>query len=116
MRASGTLAFSRNDTCNHNIILLNTSSINRVTWHSGAIPEGEVWLKLGGDKGGGTFKLCFQHLNVPSPNSPDNTCIFTLFEAPDNYTNLSIAFERYKDALNDMETQTWRYNNNKSTS
>ena len=27
-------------------------SINRVTWHNGAIPDDEVWLKLGGDKGG----------------------------------------------------------------
>lgn len=39
-------------------------------WHNGAIPDDEVWLKLGGDKGGGTFKMCFQHLNVPTPNAP----------------------------------------------
>ena len=80
-------------------------SINRVTWHNGAIPENEVWLKLGGDKGGGTFKLCFQHLNVPSPNSPDNTCIFSMFEAPDSYTNIKIALEQYTDVLKHLETK-----------
>ena len=41
-----------------------------------------IWLKLGGDKRGSTFKIAFQHLNVESPNAPDNICIFALFEAP----------------------------------
>ena len=89
----------------------NTCSINRVTWHNGAIPEDEVWLKLGGDKGGGTFKLCFQHLNVPTPNSPDNTCVFTMFEAPDSYINIKVALQQYTDVLKHMETRTWRYIN-----
>ena len=51
-----------------------------ITWHDQAIPQGEIWLKLGGDKGGGTFKMCFQILNVPNPNSPINTCVFSIFE------------------------------------
>ena len=33
--------------------------INCDTWHIGAIPEDKVWLKLGGDKGGSTFKIAF---------------------------------------------------------
>ena len=86
------------------------NSINRVTWHGGAIPDDEVWLKLGGDKGGGTFKFCFQHLNVSSPNAPENTCVFTLFEAPDTHTNLKIGLERYVDVLKTIESNTWRYN------
>ena len=28
-------------------------------WNTG-IPENEVWVKVGGDKGGGTFKMCYQ--------------------------------------------------------
>lgn len=31
-----------------------------LTWHDGGIPKDEVWVKLGGDKGGGTFKMSFQ--------------------------------------------------------
>ena len=54
-----------------------------------AIPEDEIWLKLGGDKGGGTFKFGFQHLNVECPNSLDNTCVFAPFEASDTQTSAS---------------------------
>ena len=32
---------------------------NNLTWSNG-IPESEVWIKIGGDHGGGTFKLSFQ--------------------------------------------------------
>lgn len=84
-------------------------SVHRVTWHKGAIPEEEVWLKLGGDKGGGTFKACFQHLNVPSPNAPENTCVFSIFEAPDTYCNLKISLTRHMEEITDLENQAWRY-------
>ena len=47
-----------------------------MTRHNDIIPEDEVWIKLGGDKGGGTFKMCFQPLNVMWPNSPENTLVF----------------------------------------
>ena len=75
-----------------------------MTWHNGAIPEDEVWLKLGG----GTFKFGFQHLNVEYPNSPDKTCIFALFEAPDTYTNLHICLDRYKEDIENLQNHTWR--------
>eukprot|EP00117_Sycon_ciliatum_P031872 scpid34853/ scgid24846/ E3 ubiquitin-protein ligase NRDP1; RING finger protein 41 len=32
---------------------------NCLTWSNG-IPQSEVWIKIGGDHGGGSFKLCFQ--------------------------------------------------------
>ena len=89
-------------------LMVNYSSVHRVTWHEGAIPEDEVWLKLGGDKGGGTVKLCFQHLNVPCPNAPENTCVFSIFEAPDTYTNLQISLGRYTQAISTIQNQTWR--------
>ena len=83
--------------------------MDRLTWHKGAIPDDEVWLKLGGDKGGGTFKMCFQILNVKSPNSPDNTCVFSLFEAPDSYNNIRIGLGRHIDDIVALQQQTWRY-------
>jgi len=70
-------------------------SVQRITWHEGSIPDDEIWLKLGGDKGGGTFKMCFQHLNVTSPNAPENTCVISIFEVPDSYTNLKIGLSRH---------------------
>ena len=35
----------------------------RLTWHESFMPPREVWLKIGGDKGGGTFKMNFQIVN-----------------------------------------------------
>ena len=44
--------------------------------HNGVIPASEVWIKIGGDKGGGSFKMSFQIINVAVPNSVHNTCVF----------------------------------------
>ena len=35
-------------------------SAGRLTWHDGIIPDTEIWVKLGGDKGGKTFKMNFR--------------------------------------------------------
>ena len=48
----------------------------KLTWHEGYIPPSEVWLKIGGDKGGGTFKMNFQIVNVATPNSVYTTKVF----------------------------------------
>ena len=34
-----------------------------------AIPENEIHIKLGGDAGGGSFKMAFQITNLDRPNS-----------------------------------------------
>ena len=83
-------------------------TIRTLTWHDGALPENEVWLKLAGDKGGDTFKMCFQLCNVTAPNSPDNTCVFSMFEAPDTYTNLLIALKPFMGQIGQLHTQKWR--------
>ena len=69
------------------------------------IPASEVWLKIGGDKGGGSFKMNFQIVNVPAPNSVHNTCVFSCFEAGDN---LHIALDRYKDQVAHLQGMKWR--------
>ena len=40
------------------LFLLRESTL---TWHEGMIPDDKIWLKLGGDKGGGLFKMNFQN-------------------------------------------------------
>ena len=52
---------------------LYISRKNRLTWHDGTIPQDEIWVKIRGDKGGGSFKMSFQICNVPHPNSVENT-------------------------------------------
>ena len=34
-----------------------------------------MWLKIGRDKGGGTFKMAIQIVNIRNPNAPKNTCV-----------------------------------------
>ncbi len=83
-------------------------SFDRLTWHDGIIPEEEIWVKLGGDKGGGSFKMNFQLLNVPKPNSVNNTCVFSAFQASDTVTNLHVALDRYADKVAELQTLEWK--------
>ena len=88
--------------------LLHICSVHRVTWHKGAIPDDEIWVKIGGDMGGNTFKMCFQICNMEAPNSPQNTCVFSIFEAPDTYTNMWIGLDRFRSQIAELESHTWR--------
>ena len=81
----------------------------RLTWHGGFIPENEIWVKLGGDRGGGIFKATFQIVNVPNPNSVLNICVFCCFMAGDSTYNLHVALDRYKLQVNKLQGMRWRY-------
>ena len=87
--------------------LLYFYSLGRLTTHN-CIPESEIWLKVSGDKGGDTFKMTFQIINVPFPNSPDNTCIFAAFEAGDSNANLQIALEQFTSQVNKLQGYRWK--------
>eukprot|EP00731_Ephydatia_muelleri_P007956 Em0004g294a len=89
-------------------LLEENQRTGRLTWHDGVIPASEIWLKLGGDKGGGSFKMNFQIVNVAAPNSVHNTCVFCCFEADDTVTNLHIALDRYKDQVAHLQGMQWR--------
>eukprot|EP00731_Ephydatia_muelleri_P017660 Em0010g758a len=89
-------------------LLEENDRAGRLTWHNGVIPASEIWIKLGGDKGGGTFKMNFQIINVAVPNSVNNTCVFCCFETDDSYTNLHIALERYKEQVEHLQGMTCR--------
>ncbi|KAL5484105.1 hypothetical protein EMCRGX_G020553 [Ephydatia muelleri] len=80
----------------------------RLTWHGGFIPENEIWVKLGGDRGGGILKATFHIVNVPNPNSVLNTCVFCCFMAGDSTYNLHVALDRYKLQVNKLQGMRWR--------
>ena len=44
--------------------------------------------------------------SISSPNAPQNTCVFSIFEAPDTYTNIEIG---YIDTISELQSHTWRY-------
>ena len=85
----------------------NTSEGN-LTWHNEILPEDEVWIKIGGDKGGGTFKLNVQLANTKNPNSRLNTNIIAVFQANDSRSNLWTALEQYQEQITEIEGMEWR--------
>jgi hypothetical protein len=91
------------------ICTAHTCRADRLTWHNGIIPESEVWVKVGGDKGADTVKVVFQICNVSCPNSVQNTCVFCIFEGKDTSTNLHVTLDRYQTQFEQLRTTKWRY-------
>lgn len=67
-----------------------------------------MWIKIGGDKGGPSTKLSYQIVNVRHPNSPNNTCVFSIFEAKDSLVNLKVTADMFGEEINSLEARTWR--------
>lgn len=53
----------------------------------------------------------FQIVNIKSPNSKINTCIFCAFLASDSVTNLHVGLDRYADQISKLQTMNWKYVN-----
>ena len=83
-------------------------SMGCLTWHNGKIPENEVWIKVGGDHGGGSFKFTLQVANLDKPNSPDATHLITLAECPDSYFNLRSILHETRIQVESLQKQKWR--------
>ena len=65
-------------------------------FHDGNIEDDQIWVQIGGDHGGNSFKLCLQIANVKSPNSRDNTfAISFMFNGKDTAENLRRALWHY---------------------
>ncbi|XP_078699179.1 uncharacterized protein LOC144926373 [Branchiostoma floridae x Branchiostoma belcheri] len=87
--------------------LQRCKAANSLTWHNNTIPEREVWIKVGGDHGGGSFKMTFQVLNKDRPNSRSNTNVFCVFNAKDTRENLHLATSRYAAELKTLQESKW---------
>ena len=63
-----------------------TDTLDLLTWHNinNVIPEDQIWLKVGGDHGGGSFKMSLQIANIESPNSKHNTFMICMANAKDS--------------------------------
>ncbi|XP_072013609.1 uncharacterized protein [Amphiura filiformis] len=79
-----------------------------LTWHNGMIPDTEIWIKIGGDKGGGTMKMFFQIVNINNPNAGRNTVTFASFAGPDTPDNMTATMEQYEDQIKALENMSWR--------
>ena len=70
--------------------------------------KNEIHLKIGGDHGGGSFKMSFQVANVVNPNRKDNTVVFSIFETKDYRVNMKLALERFKTQIKELQESTWQ--------
>ncbi|XP_072023307.1 uncharacterized protein [Amphiura filiformis] len=69
----------------------------------------QIWIKIGGDKGGGSTKVYYQILNVAHcPNSRYNSIVFCAYEADENVLNLHLALDRYIAQINSLLTANWQ--------
>ena len=66
-----------------------------------------IHIKIGGDHGGGSFKMSYQICNVARPNRKENSVIFSLFEAKDSRSNLRICLERFKRQVQMLQAVKW---------
>ena len=67
------------------------------------IPSNELWLKLGGDKGHGSFNP------NSNPNSMKNTRVISVFKAGDTTANLHTALEMYQDHVKEAQGMQIKY-------
>lgn len=79
-----------------------------LSWHSHgdndpSLPSNEMRIKIGGNEGGGSFKMVFQIANQVKPNSADHTVVFCCLGADDNLPNLHIALDRFKETVHDVQ-------------
>ena len=85
---------------------------NQLTWHSTpsgkTLPTNEIWLKVGGDKGGGSLKFCFQVVNRKSPNSSDHTVVIAMLADDDNLPNMHVCIDPLAPALKELQGMKWR--------
>ena len=75
------------------------------------IPSDEIFLNIGGDHGGGSFKMSFQIANVYNPNKAENTVVFSILEAKDNKSNLMLCLERFKTHIAKFSQVKWAERN-----
>ena len=81
----------------------------KLTWHGeDGIPEDEIWVKLGGDHGKGSMKMCVQIANVAKPNARENTHTVAWVHAKDSHEILKIMCIYLNPELKKLKKRTWR--------
>ena len=65
-----------------------------------------MWIKIGGDHGGDSFKLVLKVANVDNPNSNDNTFLIRMVECQDSNETLRDILDPMKDQINAHDAMT----------
>ena len=71
------------------------------------IPNNEVWVKIGGDHGQGSMKICVEIANLKKPNARENTYILNMIEAKDTYEVLEEVLLNLNHGIQELKGSTW---------
>ncbi len=69
----------------------------------------QVGIKIGADFGGDSTKFYYQITNLDQTNSCFNTTIFCMFKSMESITNINIAMDLFRDQINSLGSESWRY-------
>ena len=78
----------------------------KLLWRDG-MPKDEIRVKIGGDHGGNSFKLCLQVCNLDKPNSKENTIVYACMSAKDIYENMSKICSILESQINQLKEEYW---------
>ncbi|GFO47403.1 amine oxidase [Plakobranchus ocellatus] len=96
------------NTQNYLLNLLDTyQQNNKLTWHSGTIPEDEIWAKIGADHGKGSFKVCMAVGNLGKPNAKTNTHLIGIAYIKDTHENLKIFKTDVNTKITQLQNTEW---------
>ena len=76
--------------------------------HHKFISEKDIQVKIGGDYGGGSFRMSYQIINTLNPNSKENTIVFNIFEAKDYRVNIKVAMTRFQEQIEDLQRMKYK--------
>ncbi|XP_072030449.1 uncharacterized protein [Amphiura filiformis] len=80
--------------------------LDHLVWDG--IPAEQIWIKIGGDKGGGTTKFYYQIVNVSKNNSKFNTTAFCVYAADETVANMHTALDQYVTQISNLQHSEWR--------
>ena len=83
------------------------SQKDKLTWHDGAIPENEVWVKVGGDHGQGRLKFNLAIVNTKNLISMDNNVLIGMAGVKDPIEKMEIIFDSIRKELAHVEKPVW---------
>ena len=85
--------------------------LGALTWHGNdttSLPKNELWVKFGGDKGGGSLKFCYQLVNREHSNSADHTVVLSCLMADDSLVNMHLAMDPFRCAISELNGMQWK--------
>ena len=88
-------------------LLAHVKENNKLSRNNKKTSEDEIWVKIGGDHGGDSFKLMLQIANVENSHSRKSTFLITIVNCKDTPLNIRRVLNRYKTQVTQLQEMNW---------